>query len=59
MDIGLSANHFFVRVKKIMLISFNDLFRMVNDLDQGLLEGRKTRRNTQKCYLCREILISI
>ena len=42
MDIGLSANHFFVRVKKIMLISFNDLFRMGNDLDRGLLEMLKT-----------------
>lgn len=59
MDIGLSANHFFLWVKKIMLISFNDLFRMVNDLDRGLLERLKTRRNGQKCYLCREILISL
>lgn len=54
MDIWLFANYFYRCRKKIILISSNNLLRRVNDTIQRFLAGLKTRRNSQKYYLCAE-----
>jgi len=54
MDIWLSANYFFGCLKKIILISSNNLFRRVNDKFRWLVTKRKTYHNRQKYYLCAE-----